>query len=230
MLAACGGSEEPQKHTTVTVERMSALALQVVDNDADYMRRVFVHVGSDQAGHATEPGARAAGVSTNRDYWTSEVNPHRPHHDYYLQASDRGTLTGRAQLEHYLTNLAQRPGFQVPFDHQLGFEETEPGRWRSYYLHRAVVLDGNAVIDAEVGEDHHGPIVVAELSDVGARSFGDVTSQIAGKKLAILSDGTVLSAPIVNGEIRGGRFSISMGDHDGAQQAAERLAGQLDRD
>jgi preprotein translocase subunit SecD len=227
-LTACG-SENPSRETTVQIERMkTALELQVVDSDSDYMRRVFVHVGSDQAEQAVEPVARAAGVSVKRDVWVSEADPHRPVTDYYLEANDRGTVTGRAQLESYLTRLAKAPSFQVPFDHELGFEETDPGRWRSYYLHRAVVLDGSAVVKAEVDEDDHGPLVLADLSDAGAKTFGQLTSQIVGKKLAILSDDTVLSAPIINGEIRGGKFTISMAA--GEEQAAERLVAKLERD
>jgi hypothetical protein len=119
-MAACGGSGEGTQ-TTVLLERMSALELQVVDSDSDYMRRVFVHVGSDQRGQAVEPAARAAGVSVQRDSWVSESNPHRPIHDYYLAANDNDTGTGRAQLERYLAGLARAPSFQVPFDHELGF-------------------------------------------------------------------------------------------------------------
>lgn len=228
LMAACGRSE-PAKQTTVEIERVNALGLQVVDHDSEYMRRVFVHVGSDARDRATDPMARIAGITAHQDVWQSEATPHRAGHDYYLEASDRGPITGRARLEAYFKQLATDRSFHVPSSHELGFEQYEAGRWRSYYLHRPVVIDGSEIESAHASVFDDRPVVVAELSPMGGQVFGDVTREVAGGKLAILSDGEVVSAPIINGEIAGGMFSITMGPEDG-EAAAERLAKKLDRD
>ena len=52
--------------------------------------------------------------------------------------------------------------------------------------------------------------------------FGDLTGEIVGKKLATILDDKVKSAPIINGAIRGGRASITMGGSDPVRQEQER--------
>ncbi len=229
LMAACGDTVPSQ--TTVQVERLTALELQVVDHDSDYMRRVHAHVGSERTG-ALDPAARGAGVSAHEDVWQIGDTAHRVGHDFYLEATNRGTVTGRTQLEGYFAQLTNNPSFIVPLGHELAFEQSEPGRWRSYYLHEPIVLDGNAVINAEVDDRGERLVVLADLSDAAARTFGQVTSQIVGGKLAILSDGVVVSAPIINDQIWGGTFAITMGSDNGDENldAAKALAAKLDRD
>ncbi|NJM91061.1 MAG: hypothetical protein HC863_02010 [Myxococcales bacterium] len=55
--------------------------------------------------------------------------------------------------------------------------------------------------------------------------FGDLTAQVVGKKVATILDDRVKSAPIINGAIRGGRASITMGGSDPQRQ--ERDANDL---
>jgi hypothetical protein len=228
-VAACGTPDEPAKQTTVQIEKMRALELQVVDHDSEYMRRLYVHVAPDEASKPTNPAALVAGVTAaSQDYWPVENKPHLRGHDYFLEATDRGGVTGRTQLDGYLKKLAAAdPNFVVPLGHELAYEQTEPGRWRSYYLHSPVVLDGSTVESATAGEQDDRPTVMVDLSSTGQKALADVTSQIVGKKLAILSGNEILSAPIINDAIHGGMFTITM---DGDQQKAEVLAKALSRD
>jgi preprotein translocase subunit SecD len=64
--------------------------------------------------------------------------------------------------------------------------------------------------------------VLLDFNRFGSRVFGDLTSQIVGKKLATILDGKVKSAPIINGAIRGGRAQISLGGGDVYRQEKER--------
>ena len=102
-------------------------------------------------------------------------------------------------------------------------------KWRSYYLERATSLTGAAIEDAHAATDpaaNDWPIVKVELTRKGARDFDDLTTRIAGKKLATIVDGSITSAPVVLGPIHGGRLWIAMGGSDraAAQRAAEGLA------
>ena len=47
------------------------------------------------------------------------------------------------------------------------------------------------------------------LQRQGARRFGDATTQNVGKRFAIILDGKVISAPIINGPIQGGSGQIT---------------------
>ncbi len=221
-MAACGNADEPTRQTTVTIEKARALRFQVVDNDTGYMRRVALHVGEDDSGRAANPVARAAGVAAREDVWKIE-GTNQVGRDWYLEAFDRGPVTGRVQLASYFARLGHE--YAVPVGYEVAFEQTEPGRWRSYYVQDQVVLDGTAIAAAEASVDPEDrPIVMVDLTDDGARDFGELTLRITGKKLAMLSRDEVLSAPVVNGQIAGGQISISLDRAADAEALAKALA------
>jgi preprotein translocase subunit SecD len=141
-------------------------------------------------------------------------------------------MPGRRVIELYLKALGERnPQLKVPDDHQMGYEEVQPPSdaedkrsfWRSYYLDRAVRLTGSAVIDAVTIWDPqtNRPEVLVEFNRYGTRAFGDLTSQNVGRKMAIILDDTVKSAPVIQGAITGGRSNISMGGGSADEQQAE---------
>lgn len=72
-------------------------------------------------------------------------------------------------------------------------------------------LDGGVVTDAREEYSQHG--ASAEVSMVmnasGARTWARMTADNVGRSIAIVLDGYVYSAPRVNGEIEGGRSSIT---------------------
>ncbi len=142
-------------------------------------------------------------------------------------------VSGRQVIARYLEDLANAdPSFKVPDDRQVGYELVDPQEdatdkrtfWRTYYLDRAVRLTGTSISDATGNYDPNTnrPIVLLDFNRYGGRVFGDVTAEITGKKLATILDDKVKSAPIINGAIRGGRASITMGGGNPQRQEAER--------
>lgn len=142
-------------------------------------------------------------------------------------------VSGRQVIQQYVTDLAASdPSFKIPDDRQLAYELVEPREdatdkrpfWRSYYLDRAVRLTGTSISNAMGGYDPNTnrPIVLLDFNRYGGRVFGDLTAEITGKKLATILDDKVKSAPIINGAIRGGRASITMGGSDPRRQEIER--------
>jgi preprotein translocase subunit SecD len=65
------------------------------------------------------------------------------------------------------------------------------------------------------------PIVQVDLSDGGRARFSDATEAAIGRKLAIVLDGRVVSAPVVQSRIPGGRIQITMGGSDLKEQERE---------
>jgi preprotein translocase subunit SecD len=151
-------------------------------------------------------------------------------------------LTGRGAIELYLfgDKWAGRKGlvgldpkqFKVPDDHQIGYEPIYPDPtakdqrtvWRTYYLERAVRLTGSGISSAQPSNDPNTgrPIVLLDFNRFGGRIFGDLTAEIAGQKLATILDDKIRSAPIINGAIRGGHASITLGGGDVVRQERER--------
>lgn len=72
------------------------------------------------------------------------------------------------------------------------------------------ILDGTMLTDAQVGYDqNNNPVINFSLNSEGAQIFGDFTGKNVGKRLAIVLDGKVYSAPVINERIGGGSGQIS---------------------
>lgn len=79
------------------------------------------------------------------------------------------------------------------------------------YLLRAIpVLDGSMLTDAVVGFDEaNQPVINFTLNGQGAKIFGDFTGKYVGKRMAVVLDNKVYSAPNIRERIGGGRVQIS---------------------
>ncbi len=197
--------------------------------DGGGMKTDYYLIAHDRQESLTEAEAKAVDC-VNKDNKDKFVNGRISCH-----------VTGRRVIELYLfgdkklgvKGLADtNPEFKLPDDKQIGFElnEASPDAkdrrsyWRTYYLDRAVRLTGSGISGAMASYDPNTnrPIVLLDFNRFGSRVFGDLTSQIVGKKLATILDDKVKSAPIINGAIRGGRASITMGGSDVRRMEAER--------
>ncbi len=89
--------------------------------------------------------------------------------------------------------------------------EEEAGRASMYVTVRShPVMTGDMLVDAHASVNHLGtPVVNFQLNGLGAKIFGEFTKQNKGRRLAIVLDQHVLSAPVINEPILGGSGVIS---------------------
>ena len=74
----------------------------------------------------------------------------------------------------------------------------------------AALLDGSCISDARQDFSTNGKSEVSmTMNSAGARDWKRITGENVGKCIAIVLDDLVYSAPVVNGEIAGGRSSIT---------------------
>ncbi|CAI6148983.1 MAG: Protein translocase subunit SecD [uncultured Sulfurimonas sp.] len=79
-----------------------------------------------------------------------------------------------------------------------------------YLVREIPILDGGMLIDASMGFDQNNrPLINFKLNAEGAEIFGDFTGRSVGKRLAVVLDGKVYSAPNINERIGGGSGQIS---------------------
>ena len=95
-----------------------------------------------------------------------------------------------------------------------------------YLIKEIQILDGSMLTDAQVSFDQqtNEPVISFALNSEGASIFGDFTERNVGNHLAIVLDGKVFSAPVINERIGGGHGQIS-GNYtaQGAQDLAIAL-------
>jgi len=91
-------------------------------------------------------------------------------------------------------------------------KQTKAERRIPYVVQKRTLLTGAELTRAEVSADPNSMgnwQVAIEFTSTGTRIFSEVTEQNVGKRLAIILDGTVYSAPRINERIPGGRAVIT---------------------
>jgi preprotein translocase subunit SecD len=80
-----------------------------------------------------------------------------------------------------------------------------------YLLKEKTMMTGEFIKDARVALDSqfHEPYVAMEFTDVGAKLFEQITAANVKKRLAIILDNNVYSAPVIQERIAGGRAQIT---------------------
>jgi len=79
-----------------------------------------------------------------------------------------------------------------------------------YILERTPVVTGEELVDAQPDFDQNGrPAVSFRFNPTGARKFGDYTADNIGNPFAIVLDGEVISAPVIQSHIPGGSGIIT---------------------
>ena len=131
--------------------------------------------------------------------------PQRPNYDSdeeYQRAQERWTKA-KEEIASMKDTLQERgkalEGSLVTRD--------EEGR---YFLLGAVLVGGKELVDAKTQYDNLGRAVVSiSFSSEGAKLFDKATADNVGRQVAIVLDGIVISAPVVQERITGGNAQIS---------------------
>jgi preprotein translocase subunit SecD len=115
---------------------------------------------------------------------------------------------------------------KVDDNHEIGFEkiydnDEDTGEfiatgWRTYYLRASAELTGDMVRDAHASADQTDAgmgqwYVSMTLNPRGAELFEKTTEANVKRRFAIILDGEVESAPVINEKIGGGTARITMG-------------------
>lgn len=89
--------------------------------------------------------------------------------------------------------------------------------WRTYTLHGRAEVTGQAIEDAFVSNDPqtNKPYVALNFNREGADLFEDLTGRNVKRRMAIVLDDRVESAPVIQTRIGGGRCQITLGGYRG---------------
>ncbi len=95
--------------------------------------------------------------------------------------------------------------YETKTDEATGITQKIP-----HLIKRQVLLDGSLLTNARVEFDQYNqPLVGIEFNRKGARLFERITGENMKKRLAIVLDGHVYSAPVIQNRIAGGRAVIT---------------------
>lgn len=105
---------------------------------------------------------------------------------------------------------------KLPFTHKLGYSLRTVGTvnyYRTFLLRKKTVLTGEYISEVQslVDSRNNDPYVAVSFTTVGAEIFAKLTDENKHRRMAIVLDDLVDSAPIIQDKIAGGRASITLG-------------------
>ncbi len=96
---------------------------------------------------------------------------------------------------------------------EYGIEKLKSENGQILSISKRIIFTGENLIDAQPRLDNQSnePSVSFTLDRIGSQKFGKATTEHVGKRLAIVLDGEVISAPVIREPITGGSGNISGG-------------------
>ncbi len=141
--------------------------------------------------------------------------------DQLKQSLSRPSATN-ATLYTGPTTVTLGPAFQIrlvvdvpsvdaePMSHVVSNHAGSPPQTETLYVQRTVLLDQTAVKSANVITNTLGmPCIEIVFTDQGRRQFAEITRWNLHQRLAIIVDGQLQEAPVIQSEITGGTTQIS---------------------
>ncbi|MBA2403656.1 MAG: protein translocase subunit SecD [Bdellovibrionales bacterium] len=119
-------------------------------------------------------------------------------------------------------------GYEIAFSKESNKNTNEITNMEPYLVENVTTLTGEELQEAFVrmDQEQNRPYVALEFKANGAKIFEEITGANIGKRLAIVLDGNVYSAPMVQGRIAGGSAQITLGagDYNTVMSEARDLA------
>jgi preprotein translocase subunit SecD len=182
------------------IGRTAQLEFKIVDDDADdYMKKVAATLPKDGP------------VKYDIDRWSDKDGSGQ--HDLIFLKS-----TKRDDLEKFTATL--KGDLAPPAEREWGYEETaknaegeaapEKG-WEAYLLKRRTLVTGEYLANADEGWDSmNRPVVEFQMDRKGSELMGRLTGENVGRRMAIVLDEKINSAPRIESQISD-RGQITMG-------------------
>ncbi|MFA6239150.1 MAG: protein translocase subunit SecD [Bacteriovorax sp.] len=122
------------------------------------------------------------------------------------------------RFSEYLKKINEFLKVDIPEGHEMAFEKktnlaTGEDTNIPYVVETTPRLTGDDLADARVQIDpqKNDPYVSMDFKAAGAKKFEDTTGANVGRRLGVILDGNVYSAPVIQGKIGGGKAQITLG-------------------
>ena len=104
-------------------------------------------------------------------------------------------------------------GYQIAFEKRVSKKTNEITQMIPYVVEEVPQLTGDDLQDAgvQIDQQKNQPYVNLVFKSQGAKRFEDVTGKNLGKRMAVILDGNVYTAPNIQSRIAGGRAQITLG-------------------
>ncbi len=103
------------------------------------------------------------------------------------------------------------PGSEILYEHRVDPVTRKVVGRTPYVVQKRVLMTGDVITDArvQIDQQYNEPYVTLQFDKRGARMFDRITAENVNRRLAIVLDGVVQSAPVIRERIGGGRAQIT---------------------
>ncbi len=139
---------------------------------------------------------------------------------YFLEAKNKlHGKNGLQILQDFLEDIEFPENREISFQKEQGRDDagnpTADITWRTFYTRKTAGITGEYIDQAAVQFEQQGkPYVSLTFNQEGAGIFADLTEKNVQKRMAIILDGKVQSAPVIQEKIGGGTARITLGRAD----------------
>jgi preprotein translocase subunit SecD len=207
-----------------TVPAWGRIELEMVDDDQDFF----------------QPYADAADLPTGLriEPENAPLGPGKTAPRYFAflpRAEGESMRDALERLKKWVATLKVPADREIAFEKVIRYDEAtevwEDEGWRTFYLHANAEITGAMIKEAQARPDQNDParggwLVALEFTPEGGARFEALTERNVKRRFAILMDGVVESAPVIQTKIAGGRGVITMGQ--GTPEEQRRNAQQLE--
>jgi len=193
-----GADESSFERTRAIISRTAQLTFQVLDDESTFIADLTgVPEGIDKATESASAGESRPSVTVT-----------------YLRATGEDS---RQRLKEYVATLDLPEGREILLGRDGRGSPDDDGEeeaWRTYLLYSSVEVTGEDIEDAFVAYDQQAggqPYVAINFNASGATGFERLTGRNVKRRMAIVLDDRVESAPVIQTRIGGGRARIQLG-------------------
>jgi preprotein translocase subunit SecD len=207
-----GATEEQFDQIRSVISRTARLEFKVVDDEATFLAQIAeIPDGISRTQETVSAGEEHPSVQSS--YLTASGEDARTRlQDYIASLRENGTIPDGREL---LVGQAD-----LGYDEEdLEEGETVQEVWRTYTVHSRADVTGDAISDAMVANDPQdgNPYVAITFGSAGADAFERLTGANVRRRMAIVLDDRVETAPVIQSRIGGGRASITLGRNEAYQ-------------
>lgn len=215
-----GAKEKDFERIKSIIGRTAQLEFKIVDDGSGYMKKVAASVPKEGA------------ISVAPESWT-EKHQGTQHEDVYLRVKEKD----KDELTKFIAGLTGE--LVVPNDREIALELMSPREvnegtpdkyYRTYLLKKRAGVTGEYLSNADQSWDEMGrPEVSFTMNRQGADMMGKLTGENVGRKMAVVLDEKITSAPVIESKISDrGRITMGgYGDPFKLQQEVKDLVGVL---
>lgn len=219
-----GQDESTFKEIRDIIGQTARLEFKLLDDEADFLAPL--RLSADKTSLPEGIGFRQETVSVGQD----PEGDLRRKTITYAAITKNEKETSKEALERFkawTTTLTLPPdrelGYEVVYDTDAVTQRSTEVGWRTYLLKTRAEITGDMIRDAIAQPDQSpnslgGWYVAIRFTDAGGTIFERITGANIKRRFAIILDGRIESAPVIQTRIAGGNASITLGSADPESQ------------